>query len=153
VLGADRLTHWSLPVKNLTESEAFFGDFLGFDYLGPLGGPLATVSHASVFRVGESSFILWETGFDADPRLAEVGVHYGFTVLPEVWDRAIVAIHAAGVKLRGPIVYRAKGTFLGREVYMVDPSGNTIELTDPTWVEGMPEPTFEEIVGTAAVTA
>jgi len=31
---------------------------------------------------------------------------------------------------------------------MVDPSGNTIELTDPTWVEGMPEPTFEEIVGT-----
>src|SRR6202044_1175356 len=76
VLGADRLTHWSLPVKNLAESEAFFGDFLGFEYRGPLGGPLATVSHASVFRVGESSFILWETGFEADPRLAEVGVHY-----------------------------------------------------------------------------
>ena len=148
MLGADRLTHLSLPVKNLAESEAFFGDFLGFEYRGPLGGPLATVSHAAVFRVGESSFILWETGFEADPRLAEVGVHYGFTVLPDVWDRAIIAIHEAGVKLRGPIVYRSKGSFLGREVYMVDPSGNTIELTDPTWVEGMPEPTFEEIVGT-----
>jgi catechol 2,3-dioxygenase-like lactoylglutathione lyase family enzyme len=152
MLGAERLTHWSLPVKNLAESEAFFGDFLGFEYRGHLGGPEATVPHASVFRVGESSFILWETGLNADPRLSAAGVHYGFTVLPEVWDRAILAIHEASVKLTGPIVYRAKGTFLGREVYMVDPSGNTIELTDPTWVEGMPEPTYEQIV-TMAITA
>jgi len=149
MLGAERLTHWSLPVKNLAESEAFYRDFLGLEFCGNLGGPLATVSRASVFRVGETSFILWETGLDADPRLREAGVHYAFTVLPEVWDRAVMAIHEAGLELKGPIVYRSKGTFLGREIYILDPSGNTVELTDPTWVEGMPEPSFEEIVGAA----
>jgi catechol 2,3-dioxygenase-like lactoylglutathione lyase family enzyme len=147
MLGAERLTHWSLPVKNLKESEAFFGDFLGLEYRGTLGGPLAAVPHASVFRAGDSSFILWETGVEADPRLRAAGVHYGFTVQSEVWDRAVRAIHEAGIELSGPIVYRSKGTFLGREIYMLDPSGNVIELTDPTWVEGMPEPTFEEIIG------
>jgi catechol 2,3-dioxygenase-like lactoylglutathione lyase family enzyme len=149
MLGAERLTHWSLPVKNLAESEAFFGDFLGLEYCGKLGGPSATVPHASVFRAGDSGFILWETGVASDPHLREVGVHYGFTVRPEVWDRAVVAIHEAGIELSGPIVYRSNGTFLGREIYMLDPSGNVIELTDPTWVKGMPEPTFEEIVGAA----
>jgi catechol 2,3-dioxygenase-like lactoylglutathione lyase family enzyme len=149
MLGAERLTHWSLPVKNLAESEVFYRDFLGLEYCGNLGGPHARVPRASVFRVGESSFIIWETGIESDPRLREAGVHYAFTVLPEVWDRAVLAIHEAGLALTGPIVYRSKGTFNGREIYVLDPSGNTIELTDPTWVEGMPEPTFEEIVGVA----
>ena len=149
MLGAERLTHWSLPVKNLAESEVFYRDFLGLDYAGHLGGPQASVPQASVFRVGDSSFILWETGLEADPRLGDAGVHYAFTVRPDVWDRAVVAIHEAGLELKGPIVYRSQGTFLGREIYLFDPSGNTIELTDPTWVEGMPEPSFEEIVGAA----
>jgi len=145
MLGAERLTHWSLPVKNLAESEAFYRDFLGLEYCGHLGGSQAEVPRASVFRVGESSFIIWETGLDADPRLREAGVHYAFAVRPEVWDRAVIAIHDAGVELKGPIVYRSKGTFLGREIYFLDPSGHSIELTDPSWVPGMPEPTFDEI--------
>ena len=153
MLGAECLTHWSLPVKNLAESEIFYRDFLGLEYCGHLGGPKAEVARASVFRVGEASFIIWETGLDADPRLREAGVHYAFTVRPEVWDRAVIAIHGAGIELKGPIVYRSKGSFLGREIYFLDPSGHTIELTDPTWVPGMPEPTFDEIVKVAAVTS
>lgn len=149
MLGAERLTHWSIPVKDVAESEAFFGDFLGLESLGRLGSPSPSGPKAAVFKVGDASFIIWETGLDADPRLREAGVHYAFTVLPEVWDRAVLAIHEAKVELKGPIVYRSRGTFLGREIYVLDPSGNVIELTDPTWVPGMPEPTFEEIVGAA----
>jgi len=42
--------------------------------------------------------------------------------------------------------YRAKGYFTGRELYFHDPSGNRLELRDPTWKQGMPAPPFEEIV-------
>jgi hypothetical protein len=48
-----------------------------------------------------------------------------------------------------PIVeleYRAQGYFTGRELYFYDPSGNRLELRDPSWKKGMPEPSFDEIV-------
>ena len=35
--------------------------------------------------------------------------------------------------------------FTGRELYFFDPSGNRLELRDPTWTEGMPEPPFAEL--------
>jgi hypothetical protein len=41
---------------------------------------------------------------------------------------------------------RAKGYFTGRELYFHDPSGNRLELRDPSWKQGMAEPPFEEIV-------
>jgi catechol 2,3-dioxygenase-like lactoylglutathione lyase family enzyme len=31
-------------------------------------------------------------------------------------------------------------------MYFLDPSGNLLELCDPTWKPGMPTPTYEEIV-------
>jgi hypothetical protein len=44
------------------------------------------------------------------------------------------------------LTYRAQGFFTGRELYFYDPSGNRLELRDPTWEEGMAEPSYEEIV-------
>jgi hypothetical protein len=43
------------------------------------------------------------------------------------------------------LTYRAQGFFTGRELYFYDPSGNRLELRDPTWTQGMPEPSFEEL--------
>jgi len=54
------------------------------------------------------------------------------------------------VKLAGPIVYRERGFFPGREIYFLDPSGNILELRDARWRPGMPRPTFEEL--TSALT-
>lgn len=140
--GAQRLTHWSIPVRDLEESEAFYRDFLGLELRGRLGNNVATC-----FRVGETDFILWQTGTDTDPQVREAGVHYAFTVSPEAWDLAVQEIHQAKVPLHGAIVYRERGIFLGREIYVLDPSGNVVELTDPTWHAGMPTPTFEELNG------
>ena len=142
MLSAQRLTHWSIPVADLEESEAFYRDFLGLELRGRLGS-----GRASCFRAGESDFILWECGKPTDPAVREAGVHYAFTVAPEVWDEAVKAIHREQVPLNGPIVYRERGFFLGREIYIVDPSGNVVELTDPTWHSGMPTPSFEELNG------
>ncbi|HVB07007.1 MAG TPA: VOC family protein [Acidimicrobiales bacterium] len=146
MISAQRLTHWSIPVADLEESEAFYGGFLGLEYRGRLGN-----GRAAVYRVGDSDFIVWECGQPTDPAVREAGVHYAFTVSPEVWEEAIGEIHERGIPLHGPIVYRARGVFLGREVYVLDPSGNVVELTDPTWHEGLPTPTFEELNGIGAV--
>jgi hypothetical protein len=43
------------------------------------------------------------------------------------------------------LYYRKGGYFPGRELYFSDPSGNRLELRDPTWKTGMPEPTFDEV--------
>ena len=58
---------------------------------------------------------------------------FRFTCWPEIW-------------IVPPIVYRAQGFFPGRELYFLDPSGNMLELRDPTWKPGMPQPTYEEII-------
>ncbi len=142
MLSAQRLTHWSIPVADLDESEAFYRDFLGLELRSRLGN-----GRASCFRVGESDFILWESGQMTEEWVREAGVHYAFTVSPEIWDEAVREIHRRQIPLNGPIVYRSRGVFLGREIYVLDPSGNVIELTDPTWSEGMPTPSFEELSG------
>ena len=43
------------------------------------------------------------------------------------------------------LVYRAQGHFTGRELYFFDPTGNRLELRDPTWSKGMPEPPLDEL--------
>ena len=99
------------------------------------------------FRAAEHSILLIERKEPAvrtpeqDNRL-----HHAFIVSPEMWEKACRIFHRDRIKIPGPIVYRKAGHFPGRELYFLDPSGNMLELTDPTWKPGMPTPTFEEIV-------
>ena len=37
LLNIENVTHWSIPVNNLEESEKFYGDLLGFNLQGRLG--------------------------------------------------------------------------------------------------------------------
>jgi hypothetical protein len=45
--------------------------------------------------------------------------------------------------------YRPGGFFTGRQLFVLDPSGNRIELRDASWKAGMPTPTYDEIVKSA----
>ena len=135
------VTHWSIPVRDLESSMEFYREFLGLEDRGRLGS-----SGANCFRAGSADLICWETGKDTDPSIVVAGVHYAFIFSPEEWDRAIFEVHRRAIALNRPIIYRQAGKFLGRELYVLDPSGNEIELTDPTWKSGMPTPAFEEIV-------
>jgi hypothetical protein len=51
-----------------------------------------------------------------------------------------------GIRIARPMVYHEQGFFPGRELYCLDPSGNMLELRDPAWKPGMPQPTYEEIM-------
>ena len=134
------VTHWSIPVNNLEESEKFYGELLGLDLLGRLGNSIMTC-----FNVGDHNILLCEV---EEPMEAvhdgDVRVHHSFTVSPESFERACKVFMEEKVPIVG-LTYRGKGVFCGRELYFLDPSGNRLELRDPTWVEGMPEPSYEEL--------
>ena len=142
LLKVDNVVHWSIPVNDLEESERFYQDVLGLEYRGRLGN-----SKMACFTVGAHSILLCQRNErvvrtpEQDNRL-----HHSFEVSPEMFEAACKLFDARGIWIAEPIVYRGHGFFLGREMYFLDPSGNMLELCDPTWKPGMPTPTYEEIV-------
>lgn len=139
------VTHWSIGVNDLAESEQFYAEVLGLEYRGRLGN-----SGMACFTVGGHQILLCERK-DKLQRTPEQDnrMHHAFTLTPEEWERAVREFHQRGIKPAEPIVYRERGFFPGRELYFLDPSGNMLELRDPTWQPGMPTPSFEELVGAA----
>jgi len=140
MLHVEGVTHWSLPVNDLAESERFYRDILGLEYKGRL-----PTGNMCCFIAGDHTILLAER---AQPtvrtREQDGSLHHSFTVRPEVLEEACALFPEKGVPIR-QLVYREKGFFLGRELYFQDPSGNELELRDPTWKPGMPTPTHEEI--------
>jgi catechol-2,3-dioxygenase len=128
------VVHWS--INNLDESEKFYSEILGLESKGRLGG-----SKMSCFKAGDHSILLCERKEALTRTPAQDNrLHHAFMVNPDMWERGAKLLHKNGVKI-------AEGHFTGRELYFLDPSGNMLELCDPTWKPGMPTPTYEEIVG------
>lgn len=137
-LKIEGLTHWSIAVNDLEEAKAFYGDLLGLEAVGPLGDVMFR------YLTGDSSLLLYQRETPRDPSDAE-DMHHSFTVTPETLVEACKVFAARELKIHA-LIYRAKGHFVGRELYFADPSGNRLEFRDPTWQPGMPEPSYEEIV-------
>ena len=143
MLKVNNVTHWSIPVNNLAEAEHFYRDVLGLEYKGRLGN-----SNMACVTVAQHSILLCQRKEplvrtpEQDNRL-----HHSFEVSPTMFEEGCKLFHAQGIRIVQPIVYREQGFFPGRELYFLDPSGNMLELRDPTWKPGMPQPTYEEIVG------
>ena len=53
LLKSEGVTHWSIPVNDLEESERFYGDLLGLTPLGRLGNAVM-----SCFNVGDHNILL-----------------------------------------------------------------------------------------------
>ena len=137
LLTIEGVTHWSIPVRDLEESIKFYGDLLGLELVGRLGD-----SGMACFTVGGHNILLCQ---GKEPENKNELVHHSFTVSPETIPKACKVFHEKKVPVKD-LVYRAKGYFTGRELYFNDPSGYRLELRDPTWKQGMPEPSFDEIV-------
>jgi len=141
LLKIEGVTHWSIPVNNLEESEKFYGDLLGLIPAGRLGN-----SGMSCFNVADHSILLCARKQPVEkPSEVDHLVHHSFTVSPKTFMEACRVFHEKRIPII-ELIYRARGHFTGRELYFFDPSGNRLELRDPTWKQGMPEPSFEEIV-------
>src|SRR5437764_11891250 len=114
------VTHISIPVTDLKESEEFYTQFLGLELRARLGAP-GTEPHMICVGVGDHDILLCRA--DADDMQAQLRhgrVHHSFTVAAGDWEGAVRQLHDRGVALTGPIVYRSGATFNGREVYFQD---------------------------------
>lgn len=138
-LKIEGVTHWSIPVDNIEESEKFYGDILGLKAVGRLGNGVM-----SCFNVGDHNILLCEREHRGEKADIEDRVHHSFTVSPETFVQACKLFSEKKVPIK-ELYYREKGYFPGRELYFLDPSGNRLELRDPTWSKGMPEPSFDEL--------
>ena len=140
LLDVQDVTHWSIAVNNLEESEEFYGEFLGLEHVGRLGN-----SRMTCFKVAEHRILLAERKNPQDVSgQSEEQVHHSFTVSTETLIKACKLFLEHEVPI-DKLVHRKQGFFTGRELYFFDPSGNKLELRDPTWKDGMPEPTVEEL--------
>jgi catechol 2,3-dioxygenase-like lactoylglutathione lyase family enzyme len=141
MLNITGVTHWSIPVNDLEESEKFYRDVLGLEYRGRLGD-----SGMACVRAGDHEILLTERkdkirrSPEADNRL-----HHSFTMQPDAWEQGVKVLADQGVEFH-ELMYRERVFFTGRELYFLDPSGNVLELRDPTWQPGMPKPEVAEIV-------
>ena len=140
ILKVEGVTHWSIGVNDLEEAEEFYGDLLGLTPEGRLGN-----SGLSCFSAGDHKILLAQREQPLDTSAHEdSGVHHSFTVSPETLVQACKVFQEKGVRVDG-LIYRAVGVFTGKELYFFGPSGNRLELRDPTWQQGMPEPSIEEM--------
>ena len=89
LLKVEGVTHWSIPVNNLEESEKFYGDLLGLKPLGRLGNAVM-----SCFNVGDHNILLCEREQPVDKTSGvEQRVHHSFTVSPETFVQACKIFH------------------------------------------------------------
>jgi len=84
MLKIDGVTHWSIPVNDLAESEKFYGEILGLESKGRLGN-----SNMSCFVVGGHSILLCHR---KEPLLRtpqqDNRLHHAFDVGPQMFERA-----------------------------------------------------------------
>ena len=146
MLNITGVTHWSIPVNDLEESEKFYRDILGLEYRGRLGN-----SNMACLRAGEHEILLCERK-DKITRTPQQDnrLHHAFNVSAADWERGAKLFAEMGVPV-DEVMYREQGFFTGRELYFLDPSGNMLEIRDETWKPGMPKPTYEELTGKATV--
>jgi extradiol dioxygenase family protein len=141
MLKLDAVVHWSIPVNNLEDSEKFYGEILGLQPLGRLA-----TSRTSCFSLGSHNILLCER---KDPIVRTVEqdgrLHHAFDVSPDMFNKACKVFRDLGIKIHEPIDYRRGGFFTGRQLFVLDPSGNRLELRDSSWEAGMPTPSYEEI--------
>ena len=142
MLKLDAVVHWSIPVNHLAESEKFYGEILGLEYVGRLAN-----SPMSCFKLGNHYILLCQRNDPIVRTVEQDGrLHHAFDVSPEMFNKACKLFHELGIKIYEPVDYRPGGYFTGRQLFVLDPSGNRIELRDESWKPGMATPTYEEIV-------
>lgn len=97
------------------------------------------------FKVAENSILLAECRNPQNVAAQSEGQgHHSSTASPDTLELACKLFLEREVPI-GQLVHRNQGFFTVRELYFIYPSGNRLELRDPTWADGMPEPTVEEL--------
>jgi catechol 2,3-dioxygenase-like lactoylglutathione lyase family enzyme len=123
MIKSEGLLHFTIPVKDLKEAEAFYAGLLGFE--------IARRSDHMLFtRCGDSWFVLTLSEKPVDPNVGDKHeIHTAFRVSGKAYDEAKAHLAKHGVRIFKE-EDRGVGTFQGRSAYFHDPFRNVIEIMD-----------------------
>ncbi len=135
--------HWGIPVNDLDEAERFYTAVLGLTPLGRFPNGVMTG-----LEICGQQLVLFQRKepLTRTPEQDSLLHPVAFEQTPEDWESAARLIHERRIPPALPIQYRTGGRFPGRELYVLDPSGNMIELRDAAWTPDQPRPTFQDLV-------
>ena len=115
-LRARTIDHVNLTVKNLAESVAFFKDLFGFEVIKEQPD-----QDSQIIGNAHIKLCLYE---DAALELGPGINHYGFDI--ENFDEVVATCEALGIRMPYGVVDWGQS----RSVYIIDPSGYEIELSE-----------------------
>jgi catechol 2,3-dioxygenase-like lactoylglutathione lyase family enzyme len=125
MLHLQKLVHFTIPVTDLDQAEAFYTGLLGLT-------KVRRSPHMCFLRCGDDLFVLTRSERPIDPNPPNRHeIHTAFLVQGSAYDAALQTLAAQGV----PVFLeesRERGTFQGRSAYFHDPDGNVLELIDLT---------------------
>ena len=133
------VVHISFPVNDLQESIAFYRDVMGFQERGRIG------IDGFCMMAGTTPIILTQrpkpVPFEQHKEQTGQLCHHAFYIGTEEYDAAQQRLRERGVPIDGED-WRRTGVFTGRSFYFYDPSGNRLEINDPSppfWPENVDE--------------
>jgi len=122
MLKTEGVLHFTIPVKDLDRSEAFYTEILGMERV-------RRNDHMVFMRAaGKDCFVLTYSEKPIDPNPAgRHEIHSAFRVTAEEYDRAKTFLASKGISILKE-EDRRSGTFQGRSAYFHDPDHNVIEI-------------------------
>jgi hypothetical protein len=88
----------------------------------------------SYFKLGNHNILLCKRKEPLVRTVEQDGrLHHAFDVSAEMFNKAYKLFHELGIKIYEPVDYHPGGFFTGRQLFVLDPSGNRIELRNASW--------------------
>ncbi len=121
----DRLDHFVLTVASIEASCAFYAKVLGMDVVEFAGGRKA-------LSFGAQKINLHQKGAEFEPKARHPGTGSGDFCLisAEPLDQVVAHLKTYGVQIEDGIIARTGATGPIRSLYLRDPDGNLIEISE-----------------------
>ena len=123
MLQTSGFVHFTIPVKDLDRSEAFYTQVMGFR-------KLRRNAHMVFMEAHDTCFVLTLSENEIEPNRGDKhDIHTAFRVTASEYDRAKIYLADKDVHIFKE-EDRLGGTFEGRSAYFHDPDRNVIEIID-----------------------
>jgi catechol 2,3-dioxygenase-like lactoylglutathione lyase family enzyme len=123
MLKTQGVLHFTIPVKDLDQSEKFYTEIMGMRRI-------RRNNHMVFMQSGDDCFVLTYSENPVNPNVGDAhDIHHAFRVTPQEYVRAKAFLAEKGIRIIKE-EDRRTGTFQGHSAYFHDPDRNVLEIID-----------------------